>query len=184
MLRNTDTQWGSVAKTFHWCVAVFIFAEFFLGWVAASLTLSPAKLNLFVWHKSIGLLILLVVALRLLWRLANPVPQPPASLPGWQRKASTGDHLAQNVLMLALPVSGWIIDSAANIPFRVFWLFQLPRLAAPSEPLEELAKSVHLGISIGLAVLIAVHTGAALWHHLIARDDVLRRMLPQGKGEP
>jgi len=184
MLRNTGTQWGSVAKAFHWIVAVFIFAEFFLGWVAATMALSPAKLNLFVWHKSIGLLILLVVALRLVWRLANPVPQPPASMPRWQYTASTSDHLAQYALMLGLPFSGWIIDSAANIPFRVFWLFPLPRLAGPSKSLEELAKNVHFGIWIGLAVLIAVHTAAALWHHLIARDDVLRRMLPQWKSEP
>lgn len=179
MLRNTDSQWGAVAKAFHWSVAVFIFAEFFLGWFATNMALSPAKLNLFVWHKSIGLLILLAVALRVGWRLANPVPRPPASTPGWQHAASRGDHLAQYALMLALPFSGWIIDSAANIPFRVFWLFPLPHLAGPSKSLEELAKNVHAGISIGLASLIALHTGAALWHHWIARDDVLRRMLPQ-----
>jgi cytochrome b561 len=66
----------------------------------------------------------------------------------------------------------------------VFWLIPLPHLAGPSEALEEFAKQIHLVVSLGLAVLVAVHTGAALWHHLIARDDVLRRMLPQWKGEP
>ena len=184
MLRNTVTQWGAVAKAFHWGVAVLIFPEFLLGWVAATAALSPTKLDLFVWHKSIGLLILLVVALRLMWRLANPVVRPPASMPRWQRHASRGNHMAQYVLMLALPFSGWIIDSAANIPFRVFWLIPLPHLTGPSEALEEFAKHMHLIVSLGLAGLLAVHTGAALWHHWIARDEVLRRMLPQWKNEP
>jgi len=182
MLRNTDTQWGSVAKVFHWSVALLVFVAFLLGWIAVSLDLSPTKLSLFVWHKSIGLLVLFAVALRMLWRFTNPVPQPLKSMPGWQHSASIGEHLTQYVLMLVLPMSGWIIDSAANIPFRVFWLLQLPRLAAPSEPLQEFARDMHLRLSTCLAILLALHTGAALWHHFLVRDEILRRMLPQGRG--
>lgn len=183
MLRNTETRWGSVAKVLHWVLAALILVGFFLGWIAVLMELSPAKLDLFVWHKSIGLLVLLLAVFRVLWRLANPVPGLPVSIPRWQRIAARTDHLAQYVLMLALPLSGWIIDSAANIPFRVFWLFPLPRLTDPGEPLEEMARQVHLWMSIILAVLVVGHVGAALWHHFVARDDVLRRMLPRGKNE-
>lgn len=181
MLRNTETSWGSVARFLHWVVAALILAGFILGWVAVSMELSPAKLDLFVWHKSIGLLVLLLVVFRILWRFANPVPGLPAEVPQWQRIAAKTDHFLQYALMLALPISGWIIDSAANIPFRVFWLFPLPRLTDPSELLEEWAKGVHLWMSIILAVLVVGHVGAALWHHFVARDDVLRRMLSRGK---
>lgn len=184
MLRNTQTQWGSIARVLHWTVAALIFAAFLLGWIAVTMELSPAKLDLFVWHKSIGLLVLLLVALRVAWRFAGPVPELPAGIPRWQRLAAKTDHFLQYALMLALPLSGWVLDSAANIPFRVFWLFALPRLTDPSEPLEEMAKQVHLWMSIVLAVLIAGHIGAALWHHFVARDDVLRRMLREEKSEP
>jgi len=182
MLRNTQTRWGSIAKCFHWTVAIFIFVEFVLGWTAVSLPLSPAKLNLFVWHKSIGLLVLLIVMLRLGWRLAGPVPQPPITMPRWQQTASLADHWLQYALMLLLPFSGWIIDSAANIPFRAFWLFSPPRLIGPSKLLEEFGKQAHLILSIGLAGVIVIHVVAALWHHFVARDNVLRRMLAEGNG--
>jgi cytochrome b561 len=79
--------------------------------------------------------------------------------------------------MAALPLSGWVIDSAAAIPFRVFWLFSLPRLVEPDKMVEELAKEAHLYLSFVLAALLAVHIAAALWHHWVRKDEVLVRML-------
>jgi cytochrome b561 len=181
VLRNSATSWGSAAKTLHWLIAVLILAEMPLGWIAQSWRLSPLKLDLFVWHKSLGILILGLVALRLAWRWANPLPHPPASVPAWQIAAARIDHLLQYALMLALPLSGWVIDSAARIPFRVFRLFQLPPIVGPSEALEELGKVAHWSMAIALLVLVAGHTGAALWHHYARGDDLLRRMLPVGE---
>jgi cytochrome b561 len=178
MLGNTQARWGSIAKGLHWLIALLIFAAFPLGWIAVAWALSPAKLNLFTWHKSVGMLILLLVVARIVWRLCNPVPRPPSGMPRWQRAAASADHFLQYALTLAVPASGWLIDSAANIPFRVFWLFPLPHLTAPSPGLEQYAKSAHLGLSIALAILIVIHTGAALWHHFVDRDNVLLGMLP------
>lgn len=178
MLRNTEHSWGAVAKFLHWSIAILILAQFALGWMAVTWRLSPTKLNLFVWHKSIGLLVLLLVILRILWRFANPTPSLPADMPRAERFGAHAAHLALYGLIIALPVSGWIINSAAKIPFRVFWWFPLPAIVAPDKALAELAKQIHFGLFIALAAVLVLHVGAALRHHFVKRTDVLTRMLP------
>ncbi len=182
MLRNTNQSWGTLAKLLHWVMTALIFLQFALGWLAVGWRLSPAKLNLFVWHKSTGMLVLALVTARLLWRWANPVPAPPPGMPQWERAAARATHLLLYLLMIAMPLSGWIINSAARIPLRVFWLIALPDITAPGKALEELAKDVHFGLFVALALALTVHIGAALRHHFAKRDDVLARMLP-GAGE-
>ena len=177
-LANSDTSWGTLAKFFHWLVAALIVTQFALGWMAVSWRLSPAKLNLFVWHKSIGMLILALVVLRLLWRLANPTPALPANAPAWERAAAQISHALLYVLMFALPLSGWIINSAAGVPFKIFWQIPLPAIVASDKPTAELAALVHLSLFAMLAALLVLHIVAALRHHLVKRNDLLRRMLP------
>lgn len=135
---NTASSWGTTAKLFHWLIALLIFAQFGLGWWATLIKLSPLKINLFVWHKSIGMLI----------------------------------------LVLGLPLSGWLLNSAAGVPFRIFRTISLPSLTEPDKHLVEMAALVHLLLFVGLAALLVLHIGAALRHHFIKRNDVLRRMLP------
>src|SRR6266446_1909482 len=106
MLRNTADSWGAPAKLFHWLMAALILAQIALGVMAASWRVSPAKLELFFWHKSTGMLIL---ALRLLWRLANPAPELPAGMAAWERTAARLGDVLLYVLMVALPVTGWIV---------------------------------------------------------------------------
>jgi cytochrome b561 len=178
VLRNTAADWGGIAKLFHWTMAALIFTQFALGWMAASWRLSPTKLDLFIWHKSIGMLILLLVTLRLLWRLANATPILPAATPTWERYAAHASHIGLYAAMLAMPVTGWIINSASKIPFRVFWWFPLPAIVAPDKAVAELAKQAHFLLFIVLAVLLVVHIAAAWRHHTIKRTDVLTRMLP------
>lgn len=149
-----------------------------LGWTAASWRLSPLKLNLFVWHKSLGVTILALAALRILWRLGNPAPGLPPDTPRWERRAARLSHLLLYALMIAMPVTGWIINSAANVPFSVFWLVPLPAIVGPSKAVEDLATLTHVTLFVLLASLLVVHIGAALRHHYIKRNDVLARMLP------
>lgn len=178
MLRNSDHSWGALTKLLHWVVAVLIFMQFVLGWVAVSWRLSPTKIDLFVWHKSLGVLVLLLVVLRIVWRLANPTPGLPDGTPHWERRAAYASHLLMYVLIIALPVSGWVINSAANIPFRIFWLVPLPDITPPDKALAALAKQVHLTLFVALAIALVLHIGAALRHHFVKRTDVLARMLP------
>ncbi|MBI3480615.1 MAG: cytochrome b [Nitrosomonadales bacterium] len=177
-LANSDTAWGAPAKFFHWVSAALIFTQFALGWVAVSTRMSPTKLNLFVWHKSIGMLILALVVLRLLWRVFNIAPSLPADTPAWERAVAHASHALLYVLMIAMPMAGWIINSAANIPFSIFWAIPLPAIAAPDKHLAELAALAHLSLFIALAGLLVLHVGAALRHHFVKKNNLLIRMLP------
>lgn len=175
---NSDTSWGAIAKFLHWSIAALIFAQFALGWLAVGWRLSPTKLDLFVWHKSTGMLILALVIGRLLWRLANPTPALPADTPAWERAAARASHVLLYAMMFAMPLSGWIINSAAGVPFSIFWRIPLPAITAPDKQVAEFAALVHFSLFIAFAVLLVVHIGAALRHHFVKRNDVLARMLP------
>ncbi len=178
MLRNTPDSWGAPAKLFHWLMAALILAQIALGVMAASWRVSPTKLELFFWHKSTGMLILALVALRLVWRLANPAPLLPPGMAPWERAAAHLSHLLLYALMIAMPVTGWMVNSASNVPFRIFWLIPLPAIVAPDEPTADLFAKVHGGLAALLALVLVAHIGAALRHHFIKRDAVLERMLP------
>jgi len=178
MLRNDRDSWGAPAKLFHWAMAALIFAQIALGLVAVAWHVSPTKLNLFVWHKSTGLLVLALLALRLLWRLSNRAPALPAEMAGWERWGAHLSHFLLYVLMIALPVTGWVISSASNVPFRIFWQIPLPAITAPDKATADLFASVHGWLVTLLALVLFAHIGAALRHHYVKKDTVLARMLP------
>jgi cytochrome b561 len=180
VLRNDTVSWGGPAKLFHWVMALLIFAQIALGLMAAGWHLSPTKIELFFWHKSTGMLILLLLALRLAWRLANPTPVLPAGTPAWERAAARSGHALLYALMLALPLTGWIVNSASNIPFRIFHVVPLPALVAPDQALADAVALVHRGLFVLLALVLLAHIGAALRHHFVKRNDILTRMLPWG----
>jgi len=178
MLRPESESWSATAKLFHWSMAALIFAQIALGLAAVSWRVSPAKLNLFVWHKSAGMLILALLALRLLWRLSHRVPDLPREMPRWERAGARLSHLLLYALMLALPLTGWVISSASNVPFRIFWAIPLPAIVAPDKGLADLFATIHGWLVTLLALVLVAHIGAALRHHYVNRNTVLARMLP------
>jgi cytochrome b561 len=181
---QTATSWNAPAKFFHWLIAALIFVQIALGLAAVNWPLSPTKLNLFFWHKSIGVTILLLVALRLLWRFANSTPALPADMPNWEKHAARASHFLLYVSMIGLPVSGWVLSSASGVPFQIFWTVPLPAIVAVDNETAELAKQMHHAFVFLLVPLLITHIGAALRHHYVKHDDVLRRMLPfQGKSQ-
>lgn len=182
MLRNTDHSWGSMAMLLHWLVALLVFVQFGLGWAAVSWRMSPTKLDLFVWHKSIGMLILLLVVVRIAWRSLNVTPSLPVDMTSLERLAARVSHLLLYALLLVMPLTGWIINSAANVPFRIFWQIPLPALVSPDKALADATARVHLALFITLALLLVLHVGAAMRHHFIKRNTVLTRMLPGRAG--
>lgn len=175
---QTATSWSTPAKFFHWLVAALIFVQIVLGLAAVSWPLSPAKLNLFVWHKSIGMTVLLLVALRLLWRLTHSAPALPQDMPAWERLAARASHLLLYLAMIGLPLSGWVISAASGIPFRIFGTMPLPEIVAVDKQTAEIATQAHHALIYVLVILLVAHIGAALRHHYVKRNDVLRRMLP------
>ena len=178
VIRNTDRSWGAPAKLLHWAIAGFVFVQIALGWAAVSWRLSPTKLDLFVWHKSTGMLILLLMATRAAWRMANAVPSLPDDLRPAERLLARLSHLLLYVLLFLMPVTGWILTSASNIPFSMFWLIPIPAIVHPDEAIADAAAGVHFALFVLLSLLLVLHIGAALRHHFLKHDDILVRMLP------
>jgi len=176
-VRLTDT-YTRTAIALHWAIALLIFVTFPLGLYMTGLPLSPQKLKLYGYHKWIGVTVFLLAAARLAWRLTHPAPPLPASVPAWQRRASAAVHAALYVLMLAIPLSGWLMSSAKGVPTVWLGLVRLPDLVARNDALGEVLRGVHMGLNAALFALVLVHVAAALKHHLIDRDEVLQRMLP------
>ena len=173
-LRNSHEHWAWPGKFFHWLTALLIFIQIPLGIYAREIKLSPLKFDLFVWHKSIGFVILLLTISRLLWRISGTVPT--ATGTAVQQTLAKVVHGVLYALILLLPLSGWIISSAANIPINLFWLVELPAIAGPNEALKEFAEAVHGTCVALLVVVLALHIGAALRHHFILRDNILKRL--------
>ena len=179
-LKNSLERWGSLAMTFHWIIVVLIITQFVLALTAEALPLGMAKLATLARHKSVGITILGLAALRLAWRLANRGHNPllPADLRPWERGLAHLTHHGLYLLLFALPLTGWAMSSARNYPVSWFSLVTLPDFVAPSEALFAALQSTHKVLAWSLAAIAVLHVLAALQHHFFRRDDVLRRMLP------
>lgn len=179
-LRNSAERYGLVAIVLHWAIAVLAFGQIGLGLTMMRVESQRLAFDLIQWHKSTGFLIFGLFALRLAWRLANPLPRQPASLRPWERRLAAAVHRLLYALFLALPLSGWTLVSASvlGIPTLVFGLFLLPHLPVEiSEPNENFWRFVHHLLAYAAIALIAGHALAALRHHFILRDETLKRML-------
>ncbi len=164
------------ALALHWVSAALIVVAFGIGAYAVELALSPTKLKLYAWHKWIGVTVFLLALVRLAWRLRHPAPALPPAMARWERFVAHGTHAAIYLLLLALPVSGWLMSSAAGFPVVYFGVLPLPDLVAKNKELADTLKGVHYVLNKTLLVLVLVHVGAALKHRFIDRDDVLQRM--------
>lgn len=175
-LKNTENHFGLIAIILHWVMAILLIGLIALGFYMVWVPISLEKLKLFGWHKEYGILALMLVALRIGWRLANCNPSLKA-LPRFEAFAARAMHYAFYFFMLALPISGWLITSAAGLPVSFFDLFILPNLVAPNEAHRILFQQIHTWLGYGLIVAFSGHVSAALKHHFINKDDILKRML-------
>lgn len=177
--KNPTDRWGAVSQSLHWLILVLLLVMAWLGLTMTDLPNTPRKVETYALHKSIGLGILALVLLRAAWRLYAGAPRPVPGMPRWQHRIATATHAGMYLLLLAIPVSGWVINSASGFPLRWFGLFRVPQLIAPDDALEELAGTWHEWMFWALVVLVLVHAAAATWHHVFQRDATLARMLPR-----
>ncbi len=173
-----DTRYGVVAIGLHWLIAIAIIGSFSLGFYMSDLPLSPQKLKFYSWHKWAGVTIFLCVLVRLLWRLSHRPPELPDSIPAWQRKVAGATHVLLYLLMIFVPLSGWLMSSAKGFQTVYFGALPLPDLLAKNDELGELLEQAHALLNYSMAALVVAHLGAALKHHFVDRDEVLVRMLP------
>lgn len=167
------------AIVLHWLIAILITAAFALGFTMVDIPgITPTKLKYFSWHKWLGVTVLGLTCMRLLWRLTHPAPAYPASMSLWQQKAAHGLHALLYVLIFAVPVSGYFYSLAAGVPVVYLGIWPMPVLIEADQQLKPVFKQVHYVLNTLLLACIAVHVLAALKHHFIDRDGVLKRMLP------
>ena len=169
-------RYSGVAVALHWTGAVLVFCGFALGLFMTGLELSPAKLRYFAWHKWIGITVFLVAAMRLAWRVRFAPPPLPAAMPDWQVRAARATHALMYVLMLAIPLSGWLYSSATGISVSYLNLVPLPNLVAKDKELARTLLLVHQSLNTVLALAVVAHVGAALKHQWVDRDGLLARM--------
>ncbi|MGH8032534.1 MAG: cytochrome b [Luteimonas sp.] len=179
-LKNTHDRWGAVSQTFHWLIVLLIAGLAIVGLVMGDLPKTPRWFWVYTLHKSTGITVLVLLVLRLGWRLYAGAPDPVPATPSWQRRVATLTHWALYALVLAIPLSGWLYDSASGLrPFKYFGLFTMPKLVAPDESTRDAALGVHQWGFWILLALVAMHAGAAFYHHLFKNDATLVRMLPR-----
>ncbi|MDP1929611.1 MAG: cytochrome b [Thiobacillus sp.] len=173
---SSNLRYTTLAIVLHWLVALLIFVGFPLGVYMQDLPLSPTKLQLYSYHKWIGITVLLLAGLRVVWRLTHRPPPLPDSVVRWQRQVSAVVHGLLYVLILAIPLSGWLMSSAKGFPVVWFGVVPLPDLVGKDKALGELLVGVHQVLNFTLLGLVILHVGAALKHHFIERQPFLQRM--------
>lgn len=169
----------AAARLGHWLAAALIVAAFTLGWIMADLRLSPTRIRLINYHKWVGVTVFALALLRLAWRLGHPPPPLPATMPRWEREAAAIVHRLLYLLMLAIPLSGWLMSSAKGFQTVYLGLLPIPDVLAKDAALGAALTRVHVALTWLLLGLLAMHLSAALKHQFVDRDGVLWRMLPR-----
>lgn len=179
--RSDATHWGTVAKTLHWIIALLVIGMLVGGLTMTGMKPSMDKLQVYAIHKSLGVTVLALMLIRFAWRGVDPRPQDVAGMSPTVAFMARSVHRLLYVALIAMPISGWVYNSASNFPLVWFKLVPLPALVAPDPAIKAIALGVHETLAWLIILLLAAHVAGALKHHFIDRDDTLRRMLPFAK---
>lgn len=177
MSDRAETGYTAVARLFHWSTATLVLVMIPIGIVMANFKVGSAQDTLYHLHRSIGVVLLPLVLARLLYRMSRPPPPLPATVSASQRRAAGINHWALYGFLLLQAMVGWIATSAYRAPILVFWLFEVPPIWPVDRPLSESLFAAHRVMGFALLGLITLHVGAALFHHFVLKDAVLRRMV-------
>jgi len=165
--------WPAIAL--HWLMAVLVLGMLGLGLYMADLPKGPERSELIALHKSIGITLAMLLALRLAWRASHPPPPYPVAMPGWQQRAAHANAFALYVLLFVQPVSGYLSSSFSGYKTSYFGV-PLPNWGWDSPQLNAIFNSIHVASSRLLIALVTLHLAAVAFHALIRRDGVVRRM--------
>lgn len=177
-LRNTTVRWGHVSQFLHWLIVVLLIVQVTLANIADDLPLGMKKLAMLARHKSVGITILGLAIVRLLWRWVNPTPLLPGTLKPYERVLANLTHAGLYILLFTMPLSGWMMSSARGFPVSWFGFLQLPDLVPKNKTLYDALLQTHQALAVTLFAIVFLHVVAALKHHFMLKDDILKRMLP------
>ena len=168
-----------LARQFHWVIAALIFMAFALGLTMETLELSKEKLNFYAWHKWLGMIILMLVVMRLIWRFLTKAPKEQnEQVPALMNLAAKIGHFALYAVLIALPLVGWLRSSSAGFQIVLFEMIPVPDLIGKDEVLSKQLAGLHHLLADALAILVIGHIGAVVVHHLVFKDPVLLKMKP------
>jgi cytochrome b561 len=177
MVHGTAPGYTLTARALHWVTAALVLTMIPIGVAMANADFGKAQDTLYHLHRSIGVLLLPIVIVRLSWRFVQPPPPVPADIPAIQQLAAHMTHWALYALLVVQPVVGWIATSAYRAPILFFWLFEVPPIWPVDQPFSERMFALHRWTGIAIALLLCAHIGAALFHHFVRKDRVLTRMV-------
>jgi cytochrome b561 len=175
--RAGASGYGAVGKSLHWLIAVLLLAQYTLGWTMPHIGKTTLPVGLIFWHVSVGALLLAVMLLRLVWRLAHPVPLL-GGVPIWQNWTARATHVLLYAALLVQVLLGWANASARAWKVDILAVVPMPWIVPAASRIGMTAGDIHDDFAFVLLGLIVLHVAAALYHHLVLRDRVLRRMLP------
>jgi len=178
---RTD-HYPATSKLLHWLVAACVLITAPAAIAMTNVGKGPTQDALYNFHKSLGVLILILMVLRLINRLATGALAAEAEIEPWQKTVSSIVHTSLYVLLLAMPIVGYIANSAYGASTPFFGLFELPRIIGKNEELATQLFTIHRWVGWLVILLVLTHVSAALYHHFIRRDAVLKRMLPRAMG--
>jgi cytochrome b561 len=181
-LRNTPDRYGAIAQMLHWAIVALVAWQIVLGVTGSDLPLGLQRLITLSRHKSLGMTIFGLMALRLAWRFIDPPPALPAGMQPYERFAARATHGLLYATIMAMAIVGWLSSSASNLTVSWFGHFNFPDLMRADAELAKRAKAVHRLLAWALVSLIVLHVLAALRHHFLLKDSILMRMLPWQSG--
>jgi cytochrome b561 len=170
--------YDGVAKTLHWLILVLLIAQYTVAWTMPDIGRNTPAEGLVSLHFSIGVTILAVAVLRLFWRFTHPVPMLRGVVPTWQYGLAYASHALLYLLLLALPILGWVDACFRGYSIDFFGLFTIPQLIASSRALAGRTGDLHAFLGTLLLILVGLHVLAALYHLIVRRDGIFSRMLP------
>ena len=171
-------KYSLTSRALHWSIAGFLLIQIPLGWYMVDLPLGADKLSNYALHKSLGMVLFSFAVIRLVWAIVSKRPALPATTPLYAKILSRVVQGFLYFLVIVMPLTGWVMSSAANVPVTVFGLIRLPQLVAADKGLMEAMESAHEMQSVALLTLVTVHVLAGLKHFFVDRDNVLYSMLP------
>lgn len=175
---ENSNHYTRIAISLHWLMAILLVCLFAVGIYMHELPLSPWKLQVYSWHKWAGVTAFIMVLLRLVWRFTHRPPALPFHMSSTEKLVAHIGHALLYLLMIAIPLTGWLMSSAKGVQTVYFGVVPIPDLLAKNKELGNLLRDVHEWLNLTLAVIVVGHIAAALKHHLLDKDDVLTRMLP------
>lgn len=173
LMRNSVDRYGLISILLHWIMAILILVLLVLGFL---MTHIPMRSSLYAWHIELGLLALFLMAIRLPWRLYNMSPSA-TLIPRWEQIMTKGMIFCCYILMLALPITGWLLASASSLSLSFFDLFELPEIINPGNENRTVFISLHQWLSYFLIVVLVTHLIVTLTHHFIKKDGLMRKMV-------